>query len=183
VGDTGSDVRLLQTVLKNLDFFTASPVITDYFGNFTQHAVLLFQNAHLLNKSGFLDDPTETLLDKVVAANPQLAGGLWSASSSSSGIAPSINPTSVPTTPATSLTRNLTVGSSGTDVALLQRWLYEDGDYPADIITGYLGPLTEAAVKVFQSKYGIVSYGEPATTGFGSVGPRTRAELDTLGLP
>jgi hypothetical protein len=76
--------------------------------------------------------------------------------------------------------RNLAYGTTGHEVTLLQQLLFEDGDYPADLVTGYYGPLTEAAVRVFQAKYGIVSYGTPYTTGYGAVGPRTRAQLNAL---
>jgi peptidoglycan hydrolase-like protein with peptidoglycan-binding domain len=86
----------------------------------------------------------------------------------------------IPTSSPTSFSRDLAVGSTGSDVTLLQQTLFNDGDYPQDLITGYFGPLTEAAVKVFQSKYGIISYGSPYSTGYGSVGPKTRARLTEL---
>ncbi len=176
-GDTGSDVTLLQTVMKNLGFFNATTTITATFGQFTQHAVLLFQNAHDLNKSGFLDTPTQTLLDKVVSANPALGGSALkpvTAPVATSTPAATVTP---PTTSSTSFTKNLAPGSSGSEVTLLQQTLFTDGDYPADIVTGYYGALTEQAVKVFQAKYGIVDYGSPATTGYGAVGPKTRETL------
>ena len=87
-----------------------------------------------------------------------------------------------PTTPSSYVfTRNLSIGSRGSDVIALQEFLFKDGDYPADIVTGYYGALTVAAVKSFQVRYGIINYGNPSTTGFGSVGPRTRAKINGLG--
>lgn len=77
-------------------------------------------------------------------------------------------------------TRNLTVGSSGTDVTELQERLTREGDYSGPI-TGYFGPLTEAGVKKYQSRKGIVSSGAPGTTGFGYVGPKTRSVLNESG--
>jgi peptidoglycan hydrolase-like protein with peptidoglycan-binding domain len=41
----------------------------------------------------------------------------------------------------------------------------------------YFGLLTQGAVQRFQAKYGIVSSGSPATTGYGFVGSKTRAKL------
>lgn len=52
--------------------------------------------------------------------------------------------------------------------------------YPEKLVTGYFGPLTLKAVQRFQTKYGIVSSGSPSTTGYGRVGPRTRAKLNEL---
>lgn len=46
--------------------------------------------------------------------------------------------------------------------------------------TNYFGTLTQNAVERFQAKYGIVSSGSPATTGFGHVGPKTRAKLNEV---
>ena len=52
--------------------------------------------------------------------------------------------------------------------------------YPEGDITGYYGPATERAIQRFQTQHAIVSSGSPATTGYGSVGPSTRAQLNTL---
>ena len=49
--------------------------------------------------------------------------------------------------------------------------------YPEKIVSGYYGALTQAAVQRFQRKYGIVVSGTPRTTGFGLLGPKTRARL------
>jgi hypothetical protein len=43
--------------------------------------------------------------------------------------------------------------------------------------TGYFRTLTETVVKSFQRKNGIVSNGSPSTTGYGAVGPKTRAAI------
>ncbi len=75
------------------------------------------------------------------------------------------------------LYRNLYKGISGEDVRELQRFLKESGDYKYPEITGYYGTVTENAVKNFQARVGVVSYGSPASTGFGVVGPATRAAI------
>jgi len=62
---------------------------------------------------------------------------------------------------------------SGTEVRYLQKVLALDPKiYPEGRVSGYFGPLTEAAVKRFQKKYGIRTTGE--------VGPLTRTKLNEL---
>ena len=84
----------------------------------------------------------------------------------------------VPTCP--NLARNLSFGSRGQDVTELQTFLIAEGDLAAGNNTGYFGRMTEAAVKSWQAKNGVVSSGTPSTTGFGAVGPRTRAKIASL---
>lgn len=77
--------------------------------------------------------------------------------------------------------RSLTIGSSGEDVTRLQQFLARDtAVYPEGQVSGYYGPLTEAAVKRWQVKYHIVSSGTAGTTGYGVVGPRTAAAISIL---
>jgi putative peptidoglycan binding protein len=76
------------------------------------------------------------------------------------------------------LIRTLSLGSTGTDVANLQGFLAQNPlIYPEGTVTAYFGTLTQDAVQRWQSVYGIVSSGSPATTGYGVVGPRTRAAI------
>jgi hypothetical protein len=79
-----------------------------------------------------------------------------------------------------SLTRNLSFGSSGTDVSSLQQFLISQGHLSSGNATGYFGPLTQAAVQSFQRAQGIVTTGTVQTTGYGLVGIRTRAALATF---
>lgn len=77
-----------------------------------------------------------------------------------------------------SLPRTLHSGLFGSDVADLQRFLARDVSiYPEATISGYFGALTERAVQRFQAREGVVSAGSPSTTGFGAVGPATRAAI------
>jgi len=77
--------------------------------------------------------------------------------------------------------RSLKLGSSGDDVRRLQQFLARDPSiYPEGTASGYYGPLTEAAVKRWQTKYNIVSTGTPSSTGYGVVGPRTAAAISLL---
>jgi len=68
--------------------------------------------------------------------------------------------------------------SAGGEVTILQKMLANDPSvYPEKLITGYYGPLTEKAVQRWQTKQGVVSSGSPVTTGYGVVGPQTRAQI------
>ncbi len=172
LGDTGADVNLLQRLLQTLGFFPTDIAPTSYFGAYTQHALLVFQNVHELAETGSLGPQSQALMNKVANAMAITTSSITrvatttpavSAPSSSSGL---------------TFTRYLGPGSQGADVALLQELLIKDGDYPQAIITGYYGSLTERAVELFQAKNGIVNYGTPYFTGYGAVGPRTREALN-----
>lgn len=73
------------------------------------------------------------------------------------------------------ISRALSRGSRGEDVASLQRFLIAQNLLAADSATGFYGALTERAVQEWQARYNVVSSGTPATTGYGSIGPKTRA--------
>ncbi len=76
---------------------------------------------------------------------------------------------------------DLKFGQSGDEVKALQTALQIDGEFPLTVPpTGYFGAITEQAVKDFQKKYGIVTSGTPATTGYGRCGPKTRLKLNAL---
>lgn len=75
------------------------------------------------------------------------------------------------------LSRNLTRGARGPDVAQLQQFLVSKKVLSADSATGFFGPLTENAVKAWQTEAQIIYLGTPATTGFGAVGPLTRQRI------
>jgi murein L,D-transpeptidase YcbB/YkuD len=76
------------------------------------------------------------------------------------------------------LKRELRRGSQGDDVRELQKILAQDKEiYAEGEVTGFFGERTEAAVKRLQAKLGIVSSGEPISTGYGLVGAKTRAAL------
>lgn len=78
------------------------------------------------------------------------------------------------------LTRTLSLGSTdaktGGEVTKLQQFLISQGLMKGSA-TGYFGALTQAAVQKFQSQKDIVSSGTPATTGYGSVGAKTRSMM------
>lgn len=77
------------------------------------------------------------------------------------------------------ITQTLATGSSGSEVRELQTFLAADATlYPEGLVTGYYGTLTQRAVERYQCTSNIVCSGTPATTGYGSVGPRTMASIN-----
>lgn len=77
------------------------------------------------------------------------------------------------------LSTTLQLGSRGSEVSRLQAFLGKDKSiYPEDAITGYFGSSTLAAVQRWQALQGIVSSGNPESTGFGNVGPLTREDMN-----
>lgn len=78
-------------------------------------------------------------------------------------------------------TKILRRGNTGIEVRKLQEVLAAMPDvYPEKLITSYFGLLTQQAIRRFQVKYNIISSGDENTTGYGQVGPKTRAKLNEL---
>ncbi len=75
------------------------------------------------------------------------------------------------------LMHNLNRGDQGDEVTHLQEHLRMTGDFDYATSTGYFGDKTQEALKRLQAREGIVNGGDPGTTGFGSVGPKTRQLL------
>lgn len=72
--------------------------------------------------------------------------------------------------------KDLQLGSKGDDVKRLQELLKSDKDvYPEGQVTGYIGPLTKAAIIKFQLKYGVIKSNKEQ--GAGRIGPKTRAKI------
>jgi len=78
------------------------------------------------------------------------------------------------------LTRTLSQGSAGADVSALQTFLVSQNLLSSDLVTGYFGSHTQAAVQQFQCAQSITCSGSPTTTGWGVVGPHTRAAIQSL---
>jgi len=84
-------------------------------------------------------------------------------------------PTTYTQTKPNSLT--LTIGSENSRVSNLQRFLTQTVDFTHPTITGYFGPVTARAVQKYQCRLNIVCSGSPTTTGYGQMGPSTRAAV------
>lgn len=84
-----------------------------------------------------------------------------------------------PSKPKSKLRRDLEREDTGDDVHRLQMVLKYEGFFPANHSgSTYFGPITERAVKMYQEAYDIVNEGTPQTTGYGRVGPQTRAHIN-----
>lgn len=75
------------------------------------------------------------------------------------------------------LSRNLWWGLKGTDISSLQTFLRATGDFTYPRITTFYGNVTVSAVKKFQCREMNICTGSSKTTGYGIMGPRTRAAI------
>lgn len=75
------------------------------------------------------------------------------------------------------LFRALSNGIRGDDVQSLQEFLIAQGHLSSGLATGYFGPVTRAAVQRLQLTFGIFPAASDEASGYGVVGPRTRAEI------
>lgn len=130
VGDTGSDVRDLQTKLKKLGFYTGS--IDGTFGSGTQSAVKAFQRKYGLTADGIAGSSTMSKLNTLY----KNATSSTSSSSSTDDDA-------------------LRMGATGTAVKELQTMLKKLGYYNGSI-DGTFGSGTYSAVRTFQQKNGLI---------------------------
>ena len=70
------------------------------------------------------------------------------------------------------------------EVTKLQQFLAQNSSiYPESRITGFFGPATQQAVQRWQKSRGIVSAGDPDSTGYGFVGAKTRAAMRCGTIP
>ena len=166
-GSTGSDVIALQNYLISIGYLPIG-YNTGYYGTITRAAVQKYQCSKNITCTGDEFTTGYGLVGERTRA--ALRGGS------------SMNP--VPTQPSLpgatgqlSLTRNLFFGSTGTDVIALQNYLIAKNYLGAGYNTGYYGNLTKAAVEKFQCANNIVCEGDAGTTGYGTVGPRTRSKI------
>lgn len=88
---------------------------------------------------------------------------------------------------ASPLKNDLQIGDEGTEVKALQKILNQNGFTVSSAGVGspgwettYFGELTRQAVQRFQCAEDIVCSGDEDTTGYGLVGPKTRAALNNL---
>lgn len=152
LGSSGANVEQLQTLLKELGFFTP-PKTTKFFGSVTKAALIAYQKANNLSATGLLDASTRSALQNE-----------------------SENQVEAPTATAPSnvqFKNILKLGSVGDEVKQLQEKLKELGFFNFPTATGYFGTATREAVIKFQKAKGLAPFP-------GLVGPGTRAALNSL---
>ena len=89
-------------------------------------------------------------------------------------------PRATPTPTVGTFTTTLFYGMRSTLVTSLQNILIKGGYLGPNYATGFYGSLTQQAVEKFQCAQAIVCSGGPTTSGWGTVGPKTRKALNTL---
>jgi peptidoglycan hydrolase-like protein with peptidoglycan-binding domain/beta-N-acetylglucosaminidase len=141
-GSRGADVADLQRKLNTLGY-SCGPV-DGVFGSRTRSAVMAFQRAHHLQVDGIVDAATLSELAKALAHSNSSKSGSNS-SSSSGGDARTKTPASAPKYPG----KPLAIGSSGSNVTLVQQQLNKLG-YNCGTPDGVYGNQTAAAVRAFQ---------------------------------
>ncbi len=174
LGAEGDDVTSLQEYLARDPELYPEGLVTGFFGPATRRAIQRFQEKYGIASAGdsgygLVGPKTRAKLEEVTA------GGAPSAPAEQTPSATAPTPTPAP---AAAIERNLTLGSEGEDVTAIQEYLGRDPElYPDGRVTGYFGTLTRSAVQRFQEKYGIASAGD---SGYGLVGPKTRAKFNEL---
>jgi len=164
-GMTSADVTRLQQLLAQDKEIYPEGIVSGWFGQLTKKAVQKFQEKYGIESVGIVGPQTRAKLNEVFAQT----------TTPTTPTAPTIQPSA--------LTLTLRMGTTNNEVKTLQELLAKDKEiYPEGLTTGYFGNLTRKAVQKFQEKYGIVSSGDENTTGYGLVGPKTRAKiLEVLG--
>lgn len=174
IGSTGASVVTLQTFLRSTGDFTY-PTITSYFGRVTAKAVQSYQCSLNIVCSG---TPATTGYGQVGPSTRRaITEKRGLATQSIISITQPTTPQSPTATAGLTLSRNLWLGLYGEDVSRLQLFLRSIGDFTYPTITGYYGQVTENAVKRYQRRMNIISYGTSLSTGYGVVGPMTRKAL------
>ena len=120
-----------------------------------------------------------------VPPSPPTGGGGGGGTPTPPPATPSPTPTPTPSptptpggTTVVLITKNLKYGSRGSEVIILQKFLIAKNLLAVGSATGYFGRLTETAVKKYQCATLSICSGSPSTTGYGAVGPKTRAAIN-----
>ncbi len=95
-----------------------------------------------------------------------------------SGSSPSVSTSVI--VPIFRLSSTPVYGKMDTTNKTLQAFLASQNLFPKNLETGYFGPFTLQAVKKFQCDHGIVCSGTANTTGWGHVGPKTKAMIEEM---
>jgi peptidoglycan hydrolase-like protein with peptidoglycan-binding domain/N-acetylmuramoyl-L-alanine amidase len=185
VGSSSPATYALQAALHTLSFYPtyasttpvnarlAAPTLTmcpidGIAGPCTTNGIEAFQAAKGIPVTGALGPVTVNALNTLFSNVPVVPISVATPSSTTSGAC-------MP--PKKSLAMNAQDAAPGGDVSRLQTLLATDpAVYPEKLVTGRFGPATLAAVQKFQVTHKIAAKG---AAGYGLVGPKTLAELQT----
>ncbi|SHJ69766.1 peptidoglycan-binding domain-containing protein [Paramaledivibacter caminithermalis] len=151
-GMTHSDIKIIQEALRDIGTYEGD-TITTYFGSVTEKAVEDFQKMYGLTVDGVVGGSTIKKMENLGLVTHNIG--------------------------VTGIIGNLTLpkyekGMSHPEVKIIQKVLKQCGTFNEDAFTTYFGPVTEDAVKDFQSKYGLDVDGV--------VGTGTLQKMKSLGL-
>ncbi|MEN9560992.1 MAG: putative peptidoglycan binding domain [Candidatus Parcubacteria bacterium] len=162
----GMEVSIVET--QDATFLLDSVVVASSSPKATSTPIAAVGSATTVEKT---QEQKIAELRALVAQLTQRLLALLQARSAASTITPRQNPEIC------SLARPLSPGVDGEDVKILQRFLVQEDLLVKADVTGSFGPKTEKAVQSWQKQAGIVSSGDPYTTGFGLVNQETLARM------
>ena len=175
LGTTDAEVKYLQQFLNThgvpvaLTGAGSAGNESTTFGPATKAALTTFQDKYIVNlpasERGTVGAVTRERFNTLLAA----ANGGSTAPSATSSVST--------TTLHVVLTKNLYRGLKSAEVTKLQNFLISLEYLPQGNASGYYGPLTQKAVQSYQCASMKICTGTPASNGYGSVGPKTRANM------
>jgi peptidoglycan hydrolase-like protein with peptidoglycan-binding domain/3D (Asp-Asp-Asp) domain-containing protein len=185
-GSKGDAVRKLQEELKNMNYYRKD--VTGVYDEVTEHAVFKFQQAQgiVVDKktvgAGVFGPKTRQRLNDMIASRNDRRVLIAQATNDMVMIAsnPEMKETTISLSASegkTLLTAELDFGVTNKQVAVLQKFLKDQGYFDGDI-TNYFGPSTKAAITEFQKDNGLVK--SESDTGAGRVGPGTLNLINNL---
>ena len=183
--ETNDDIKRLQTILASDKTIYPEGITSGYFGNLTRSAIQRFQAKYGIVSGGSPETTGYGAFGPKTRAKVQEIFSSVSLVPGGETVSPAPTQTITTSSGVVAITRTLRAGISGNDVLNLQVFLNSDPDtrVASDGVgssgneTTYFGSLTREAVRKFQAKYNIVSEGNENTTGYGLIGPKTRAKI------
>ncbi|TSD03894.1 MAG: peptidoglycan-binding domain 1 protein [Parcubacteria group bacterium Greene0714_36] len=170
LGDRNDEVRTLQQLLARDTAIYPEGLATGLFGPATQRAVKKFQEKYGIQQLGIVGPQTRAKLAEVF-------GGVTAPSAPPSS--PVAQPSPVSAVSAGIPSRVLSPGTRDDQVRALQQLLASDPDiYPEGTVSGFYGPATTRAVRLFQLKHGVIQSATDA--GNGNVGPKTLQKMKEI---
>ncbi len=172
--DTNTSVLAVSNSTASTVTFTITPLTTTCTVGITSSSDTTTSSNSGGGGSGSAPSvPAQTTKPAVIAQAPAVTTPTLPAPSIT---VPSVSPV---------FTKVLKVGSAGSDIKRLQQLLNSDPDTAVAKSgvgspgkeTATFGSLTKEAVKKFQCKYSVVCSGDESTTGYGLLGPKTRAKV------
>lgn len=164
-GMTHNDVKTLQQNLTDLGYFKYDG-LTTYYGDYTEEAIIAFQNSLELEPNGIFDSNTYETMRSIMNTTDEME----TEEVIQSEIEEENNDD--PDKYKLIIDRSLKFGYSGLDVNALQEVLKALGYLKIENTTNYFGKQTEEAVKKFQENLGLEVDG--------SAGPQTIDSLNRL---